>query len=906
MTWAKAIAALLFALIVMAGSGGLSTISAQAPPPAPAEVIARNGAKPGEVRLSWTAVADAQFYRVGWVAYEDYQAASEAGGEWREVFAFVDVANRDQTSHTITRLTPGTDYAFIVASNGSRYGEPRWSEWALLAVRGDPGACPAAQQPTDADTDRVALVGLYHAAGGRDWTDNTNWVSAAPVGEWYGVTTDDDGRVIGLVLRENRLTGTIPPVLGDLAELETLDFSNGVYSCSPEGCQPLSPSGNLLSGEIPQELGRLGNLRRLDLRVNELSGAVPPQLANLAGLEYLDLQGNRLSGTVPSQLGAMTNLQHLYLSRNQLTGTIPWQLGSLTNLRTLWLGSNQLSGTIPPQLGDLTNLQWLDLRHNQLSGTIPSQLGSLTNLQWLWLGGNQLSGAIPPNLSDLTNLEDLSIGHNQLSGTIPSQLGSLTNLEDLALDGNRLSGVIPPQLGNLINLQHLYLNHNRLSGEIPPQLGNLVSLRSLGLGHNQMSGTIPSQLGNLVNLEHLELGGNQFSGCIPRKLRDVRLHGGSLPVCDGDLACTVHTTTDGIFAEAKWSDVPTELNGNPLTGYEVLWTISGIGGTRSEPLVRLGKSRTQTSLTVPGAATPQAVQFSLRGVYIQQSGEYIHESCVDHQLERATLVALYIATGGESWTSDHNWLSHQEVGAWSGVRTGHNGRVIGLSLHNQGLSGEMPKSLANLRNLRKLELVGNQLTGPIPVELSELTGLTSLDLSQNRLSGQMPLWLGNLRDLRELNLSGNQLTGTMPPRLGSLSRLTTLSLHSNQLSGAIPPELGMLGDLTALDLGNNMLTGTIPRELAELVELHVLALGSNKLSGEVPSELGNLTKLHTLFLDWNQLSGEIPKEWGNIRTWREWRIIAGNNFTGCIPYGMQFAPGDPGDSTWGNLPFCSQ
>ena len=124
-----------------------------------------------------------------------------------------------------------------------------------------------------------------------------------------------------------------------------------------------------------------------------------------------------------------------------------------------------------------------------------------------------------------------------------------------------------------------------------------------------------------MNLTHLELGGNQFSGCVPRELQDVRLHGVSLPVCDGDLACTVHTTTDGIFAEAKWSDVPTELNGSPLTGYEVLWTISGIGGTRSEPLVRLGKSHTQTSLTVPGATTPQAVQFSLRGVLTASSRE---------------------------------------------------------------------------------------------------------------------------------------------------------------------------------------------------------------------------------------------------------------------------------------------
>ncbi len=68
MKLAKAIAAFLFAVVLITGSGGLSTISAQAPPPAPPNVIARDGGNPGEAHLSWTAVADAQFYRVGWVA----------------------------------------------------------------------------------------------------------------------------------------------------------------------------------------------------------------------------------------------------------------------------------------------------------------------------------------------------------------------------------------------------------------------------------------------------------------------------------------------------------------------------------------------------------------------------------------------------------------------------------------------------------------------------------------------------------------------------------------------------------------------------------------------------------------------------------------------------------------------
>ena len=50
--------------------------------------------------------------------------------------------------------------------------------------------------PTPAPpVDRAALVALYNATDGPNWTNNHNWLSEAPIGEWYGVTTDDDGRV---------------------------------------------------------------------------------------------------------------------------------------------------------------------------------------------------------------------------------------------------------------------------------------------------------------------------------------------------------------------------------------------------------------------------------------------------------------------------------------------------------------------------------------------------------------------------------------------------------------------------------------------------------------------------------------------------------------------------------------
>lgn len=48
--------------------------------------------------------------------------------------------------------------------------------------------------------DLVALISLYNATDGPNWSNNTNWLSEMPLGEWYGVTTDSGGRVVELVL----------------------------------------------------------------------------------------------------------------------------------------------------------------------------------------------------------------------------------------------------------------------------------------------------------------------------------------------------------------------------------------------------------------------------------------------------------------------------------------------------------------------------------------------------------------------------------------------------------------------------------------------------------------------------------------------------------------------------------
>ena len=276
---------------------------------------------------------------------------------------------------------------------------------------------------------RDALVTLYRAADGANWNRNDNWLSDAPLGDWYGVTTDDTGRVIDLDLSENQLDGVIPAEIGRLTDLGRLSLW-----------------GNQLQGEIPPTIGSLDNVTHLSLWANQFRGSIPAELGDMASLEWVALGINELTGEIPPELGNLSNLTHVDFTLNQLSGPIPAELGNLTNL--VWIGfwSNQLDGAIPPELGNLTSLTRLDLDHNRLSGAIPPELGNLANLRMLYLRENRLSGAIPPELGNLSNLTVLGLEQNQLTGEIPAELGNLVNLYTLLLAENQLTGCAPAEL----------------------------------------------------------------------------------------------------------------------------------------------------------------------------------------------------------------------------------------------------------------------------------------------------------------------------------------------------------------------------------------------------------------------------------------------------------------------------
>ncbi|KAF7013474.1 hypothetical protein CFC21_027556 [Triticum aestivum] len=82
-------------------------------------------------------------------------------------------------------------------------------------------------------------------------------------------------------------------------------------------------SANMLSGEIPMEMGNLSHIKSLNLSNNFFTGSIPATFANLSEIESLDLSENRLSGSVPWQLTRLSSLEVFSVAYNNLSGCLP-------------------------------------------------------------------------------------------------------------------------------------------------------------------------------------------------------------------------------------------------------------------------------------------------------------------------------------------------------------------------------------------------------------------------------------------------------------------------------------------------------------------------------------------------------------------------------------------------------
>lgn len=216
--------------------------------------------------------------------------------------------------------------------------------------------------------------------------------------------------------------------------------------------------------------------------------------------------------------------------------------------------------------------------------------------------------------------------------------------------------------------------------------------------------------------------------------------------------------------------------------------------------------------------------------------------------EVGVLRELYLKLGGTGWGRSSGWHpctprtseDLYEYKPQSGVLW-RNGRVAALDLHANGLKGDVPQSLEELRELRSLNLFGNELYGSLRHLTSLSPCLIHLDLSRNHIEGEF--------------------TDAMCRSLRSLRRL---HLEYNNLSGPLPANLGCLGDLEVFTANHNRLYGPIPSGIRGCLRLASLWLHQNRnICGPVPIALAECPSLTTVYLSHTAIR-ELPANWTTL------------------------------------------
>ncbi len=250
-------------------------------------------------------------------------------------------------------------------------------------------------------------------------------------------------------------------------------------------------------------------------------------------------------------------------------------------------------------------------------------------------------------------------------------------------------------------------------------------------------------------------------------------------------------------------------------------------------------------------------------------------SCMTQsEIERAALIELYEATGGDNWTNNTNWCSDKDVSEWYGISNAYDGMTVStISLDLNNLTGEIPESIGKFKNLQVLYLSDNKITG-LPESIGNLKRLSSFYADKNELTS-LPESIGNLSELHYSTFSNNKLT-SLPESIGNLKNLEWLNFQRNQIT-SIPESIGNLSNLTSLDLSLNQLSGSIPSSIGNLSKLETLALYINNLTGSIPESLGNLKNAKEILLYSNPLSGTVPQSVIELDAWAaNWMAITGS------------------------------
>ncbi|GMF12144.1 unnamed protein product [Phytophthora lilii] len=499
---------------------------------------------------------------------------------------------------------------------------------------------------------------------------------------------------------------------------------------------------------------------------NELEGCLPEQLGKLGNLRDLGLEGNKLT-QLPESIGGLSHLEVVRVENNQLRA-LPSSIGRLRSLKTLSAHSNQIK-ELPASFGLLTGLLTLDLKKNNLV-TTGDAFFKLTSIKFIDLRQNKLElfPALPENNSCL---DQLFLGFNSLHEI----------REDAVLSVKE-------------SLTVLDVRDNKLQ-RLPNRIPQLYRLKTLDLTNNDLH-DLPAGLGYLKYLDHLLVDGNPLrsvrrsiisAGTEPLK-KYLRTRGGPPKGVD-----VMEEEVDEFTIRQREMEQDEPMAEEPPLEDEYLFRDAAASGDLQLVDMKLHQLPDQLRAAGKYRFSETLLQLNLSKNWLQELPAAIGELTSLHTFiaEQCGLKAVHpsiaMITRLEHLRLSKNSLSTDAVNALlaAGNRSNVCFSLKELDLRNNVLM-DIPQQLQYLETMDTLLLSFNRIRQLDRFPWSAMHRLSVLSISDNRIPAELAL----CENLRALYLNGNPQRGIRTHILNNGTEAVLKYLRNRLPPDVLPPTIG--------------------------------------------------------------------------------------------------------------------
>lgn len=610
--------------------------------------------------------------------------------------------------------------------------------------------------------DYFALMDLYDATGGENWTNNTNWLTEEPLENWYGVTTIN-GKVVALNLSDNNLVGEIPEGINALDELTDLVIDGNEITSLPDMSSLTNLSlANVVGNELhfshllpnmeipnfsyaPQD--SVGKYDKIYRESNAHYGELGCFTASIFG------QNNQYQWSYNGQdlTDGLNNDFGFWYEHNPNWGLVlisengedyEYTVSAATGHYVLRATNPNVPGlTLYHRANDLVVLHGLEMDRTVLEALYIALDGDnwVNNTNWLtdapleeWHGITVQDGRV----------SEVDLVNNNLNGQLPNEIGSLQLLANLYLQNNQIYGTIPEGIDEFQGLLRMDMSHNQLTSVT----GNFNDtggidegcvLEYLNLSHNLLTKFPPTYINgneNIASVENVDLSHNRLVdiGIVAGMYNDVnsvnlhnnRLDFGDLKEAELDHSYAPQENVDTeLYIAAETGQIidlfttATAVHNSNNTPNQYKWFFNG------EELLTTDEGHIQFVMTPEDHGT---YDLEITNALLPELTLYREPIDVRYASDSLALVQTYIKMNGENWSVNTNWLEGP-MNTWHGV-TADKGRVKELVLPGNNLTGEFPEDLGVLTALTHLDFSNNDVTG-INTTLNTL--LTTFNATNN-------------------------------------------------------------------------------------------------------------------------------------------------------------------------------